>query len=64
MKKKTIYVLRIRNSDDDEWGDPAYFLTKKARDRSAMINRILGYVRTYSYEEKKTLEEIENLTNQ
>jgi hypothetical protein len=58
---KTVYVLRVRPDDDSPWGEPAYYWKRKERDNTAMLNRCLGGIRTYSYEEKKTPEEIEAL---
>lgn len=58
---KTVYVLKVRPDDDSPWSDPEYYRTRKERDRVASMNRILGGIRTHSFEEKKTLEEIEEL---
>ena len=58
MKKTTVYCLRIRESDDGDWGDPTFYRTRKERDSSAHLNRCLGGIRTWSYEEKKSAEEM------
>lgn len=58
---KTVYVLRVRPSDSVVWSEPEYYRTRKERDREAAVNRVLGGIRTHSYEEKKTPEEIEAL---
>jgi hypothetical protein len=58
---KTVYVLRIRPDDSAPWGEPCYYRTRKERDDVARINRCLGGIRTHSYEEKKTPEEVEEL---
>lgn len=55
---KTVYALRIRMDDKDPWSEPDYFRTRKQRDRAASTNRIIGGIRTHSYEEKKTPEEL------
>lgn len=58
---KTVYVLRVRLNDESPWGEPEYYRTRKERDHVAAQNRVLGGIRTHSYQEKKTLEEIEEL---
>lgn len=58
---KTVYVLRVRPDDKCNWGNPEYYLTRKERDRIAATNRILAGIRTHSYEEKKTQDEINQL---
>ena len=54
---KTIYMLRIRFSDNEDWGEPEAFKTRKRRDHCASTNRIIGGIRTHSYEEKISDEE-------
>jgi hypothetical protein len=58
---KTVYVLRLRPNDAAPWGEPEYFKKQKERDNAERICRIIGGLRTHSYEEKKTPEEIEEL---
>lgn len=58
---KTVYVLRIREIDNEPWSEPEYYRTRKERNETERINRCLGGIRTHSYEEKKTEEEIERL---
>jgi len=58
---KTVYVLRTRASDEDSWSDPEYYRTRKERDETERFNRVLGGIRTHSYQEKKTEEEIAEL---
>jgi hypothetical protein len=58
---KTVYILRIRPDDDSSWGEPEYYRTRRERDKTEGMNRVLGGIRTHSYEEKKTPEEIEQL---
>lgn len=58
---KTVYVLRVRQDESQPWGEPEYYRTRKERDDTARINRVLGGIRAHSYEEKKTLEEVEQL---
>lgn len=58
---KTVYVLRVRSNDDEPWGPSEYYQRRKDRDEAASTNRILGGIRTHSYKEKKTPEEIEQL---
>lgn len=55
---KTVYVLRIRQCDDEPWGEPEYYRTRRERDETERLNRCLGGIRTHSYEEKKTSEEV------
>jgi hypothetical protein len=58
---KTVYVLRVRSDESEPWGEPEYYRTRKERNQTAAMNRILGGIRTHSYEEKRTLEEVEQL---
>lgn len=58
---KTVYVLRVRQSDDESWGEPEYYRTRKERDETEMFSRCLGGIRTHKYEEKKTPEEVDQL---
>lgn len=53
--------MRVRMSDFDEWSEVGYFLTRKERDKVGAMNRILGGIRTHSFEEKKSKEEIESI---
>ena len=61
VKMKTVYVLRVRESDCQSWGEPEYYRTRKERDDVAAMNRAFGGIRTMSYQEKKTTEEIDAL---
>lgn len=61
MRKKKVYVLRTRLADNDSWSEPMYYETKKRRDKDGAMNRIIGGIRTWSYDEKKTLDEIEQI---
>jgi len=58
-KYKTIYGLKIRFKDNEEWSNTTWFKTRKERDRTASVNRIIGGLRTYSFQERKPVEEIE-----
>ncbi len=60
-RKRTVYCLRTRLDDDRPWSDTKYFLTKRDRDVNSATCRILLGVRTHSFEEKRTPEEIEEL---
>lgn len=62
MKTKLVYVLRIRWSDSDSWGQPNYYRSRAARDYDEKMNRLVGGIRTHSYQERKTEAEIEALT--
>ena len=57
-KTKTIYALRIRDNDASDWGEPDYYPTKKARDTAEQYCRIIGGIRTYSYEERVSQDEL------
>lgn len=61
QKLKTVYALRVRPDDNSAWSEPEYYRTKRERDRIAAQNRVLGGIRTHSYQEKKTPEEIDQL---
>ena len=58
---KKVFVLRTRLDDASDWSQPEYYRTRRERDRDAAISRTLGGIRTHSYEEKKTAEEVERL---
>lgn len=45
------YFLRIRFRDSDPWGEPKEYKTRRGRDKDAEINRIIGGIRTHSYDE-------------
>lgn len=49
-KRKKVYCLRIRLSDTEDWSDEDVFESKKRRDETANICRIIGGYRTHSYE--------------
>ena len=59
IKKKTVYVLRMRINESEAWGEPIYYTSKRQRDKNASFNRILLGMRTHSYKEKMPLDEIE-----
>lgn len=61
QKMKTVFAIRIRATDNDEWSQPSYFKTKAQRDKAGSMNRIICGFRTHSFDEKKTLEEVEEL---
>jgi hypothetical protein len=46
------YLLRVRQSDTDEWSQPEEFATRKERDRSAVLARAWCGFRTHSWEER------------
>lgn len=58
---RTIYCLRARFDDSQPWGPTHYYRTRKERDKYAATARIWGGIRTHSFEEKKTPEEINQL---
>lgn len=60
-RMKTVYVLRVRSDGRSPWGEPEYYRTRRERDRYASVNRIIGGIRTHSYQEKKSLAEVEQL---
>jgi hypothetical protein len=60
-KYKTVYGLRIRTNDNEDWSEPEYFKTRKQRDNAEKYARILAGFRTWRIEQKKTIEEIEEL---
>ncbi len=60
-KKKTVYCLRTRDNDSEDWRAPEYFRTRKERDDAAATCRIIGSFRTHSYEEKVSAEAAEEL---
>lgn len=62
VRMKTIYCLRIRMDESQPWGETEYYRTRKERDQTAAINRIIGGIRTHSFEEKQSREEIDALT--
>lgn len=58
---KQVYCLQIRLRDSDPWSGPEYFKTRFARDKAEAEARTLGGIRTWTFTEKKTHEEIEKL---
>lgn len=52
MSTKTVYCLRVRPDDNSDWSEPEYFDSRKERDKVAAKSRILGGIRTHSYQEK------------
>lgn len=61
MKKKTVYALRLRDTDEGDWGEPTYYKTQKERDNDAAECRALGGFRTWRYEEKVSPERAKEL---
>lgn len=57
-KCREVYVLRVRLDDSQPWSEPAYYATRKERDKEAAMNRIISGIRTHSYEEKRLRREI------
>lgn len=53
--------MRVRFDDNDKWSETQYFKTKGRRDKVGAINRIIGGIRTHSFEETKTEAEIEEI---
>lgn len=59
---KTIYCLKIRTDDKQPWSEANYYRTRAKRDKDSAMNRIMGGLRTFSYEDKVTKEQFEELT--
>lgn len=51
MGVKRMHVLRTREDDKSDWSQPEYYPTKRERDGEASLCRILGGIRTHSYQE-------------
>jgi hypothetical protein len=51
-KQKTVYVLRIHLDESKEWGKPIYYNYRVKRNEAASLNRIIGGLRTWSYQER------------
>jgi hypothetical protein len=49
VKMKTVYCLRVRDSDSEPWGETAYYLNRKKRDEAEVYNRCLGGFRRRSF---------------
>ena len=47
---RKVYCLRIRQDDQSEWSQPDVFTSKKQRDQAASQCRIIGGLRTHSFE--------------
>lgn len=47
------FILRTRVNDDAEWGEPEVFATRRQRDKAASFARIIGGLRTHSFETSK-----------
>ena len=56
---KKIYALRLRDNTELAWNEPAWYRSKKTRDKTASINRTIGGIQTHSYDIRKPLSEIE-----
>ena len=56
QRRRTVYMLRVRFTDPDEWSEPGEYTTRKERDYNAALNRIIGGIRTWSYEESRIVE--------
>jgi len=61
MKYLTVYGLRIRHDDSHPWSEADYFLSRKERDDCEKVNRCLGGIRTHSFKEQKTEEEVRRM---
>lgn len=61
MKEKTLYCLSVRFSDTESWSPPDLYARKRDRDNAASHCRILLGMRTYSYEKKVPLPELEGM---
>jgi hypothetical protein len=61
IQMKTVYALRVRADDSEPWSEPEYYRTRTEHDETERVNRCLGGIRTHSYQERKTLEEVEQL---
>lgn len=57
MRTKTVYMLRIRPSDDVDWWEAEEFETRRKRKAAASFVRVLLGFRTYSYEERRAVAE-------
>lgn len=49
---KTIYMLRVRYTDKEDWGPATAYRSRRERDYDAALNRSFGGIRTHSYEER------------
>lgn len=58
---KTVYCLRTRFDDAQEWGSPEFYASRRTRNKAEAMVRIIGGIRTHSYEEKKNTEEYAKL---
>lgn len=47
------FMLRTRLNDEDEWSEPQAFRTRRERDKAGSFARIIGGIRTHSYEETR-----------
>ena len=54
IEKATAFVLRLRASDDEPWGEPNFFESRRERNRCASLNRIVVGLRTWCYEQQMT----------
>ena len=51
------YMLRVRFSDDQPWGPPTPYISKKERDSGERYARCLGGFRTHTWRETKAEEQ-------
>lgn len=61
MPNKTLYCLRTRENEKERWSPTDYYYSRKERDADEKTARCLFGIRTMSFTEKKTQEEIEEL---
>jgi hypothetical protein len=62
--KKTIYGLKTRLVDAEKWSPAEYYASEKERDGIAAQCRIIGGIRTHSFEERVSSERARDLCGQ
>ncbi len=61
MKKKKVFCLKVRENDELPWSETGYYKKSKNRDEAGSFNRVLAGRRTWSFDESKTIEELQEI---
>lgn len=57
-KLRTVYCLRIRGDDQELWGQPTRYFSRKERNNDEKMCRIIGGMRTHSYDERRQVDDV------
>ncbi len=60
---RTIYGLKVRRNDSDDWSPATFYRSRKERDSDGAHCRIIAGFRTWSFDEKHSVVDAERLIN-